>query len=232
MEHGGLPSFAAPVALFPLPNAVLLPGGTLPLYVFEDRYRAMVQDALAEDGVIAIALLRPGYEPVYETNSAEIFPVICAGKIREHLETPDGRYFINLLGLCRARVRREDRGGQYRLAMVDPMIEPTNVVDVDGEYGARRSLREVLASAPFDEAEDIERMRTVIDSDRPLGNVVDLVASGLLSPNAVEVRQHLLEEMQVIRRARTLIGELKLLAQVLEVRQKGSDEWPRLGSMN
>ena len=52
--------------VFPLPNAVLFPGTTLPLYVFEPRYRQMVEDVLRHGRWIAVALLRPGYDADYE----------------------------------------------------------------------------------------------------------------------------------------------------------------------
>jgi Lon protease-like protein len=50
------------VALFPLPNAVLFPGTVVPLHIFEPRYREMVRDCASSDGLIGIALLKPGYE--------------------------------------------------------------------------------------------------------------------------------------------------------------------------
>jgi len=232
MDKSDLPSFLDPIALFPLPNAVLLPGDTLPMQVFEDRYRVMIEDALAADGLVAIALLRPGYEDYYHTNKAEIHPVTCVGKIREHLKIPDGNYFINLVGLCRARVRQEDREGTYRVAMLDPMIEPTSGIEKDGEFAAKCSLRELLSSRSFDLAGDIDRIRGFLDSGRPLGEVVDLVASGLLGAESVELKQRLLEEMHVTQRAQTLLGELRVLARFLEMRQRNLAKWPRFGPMN
>ena len=68
-----LPDFSTPISLFPLPNVVLLPGSTLPLQIFEPRYRSMVGDVLGEgDPVMAMALLKPGYEAYYYTNLAAI----------------------------------------------------------------------------------------------------------------------------------------------------------------
>ena len=54
MPISELPSFTEPVRLFPLSNAVLLPGSLLPLQVVKERYATMVHDALADDGIIAI----------------------------------------------------------------------------------------------------------------------------------------------------------------------------------
>lgn len=227
-----MPSFAEPIGLFPLPNAVLLPGGTLPLQVFEDRYRAMVSDAIEDRGIIAMALLQPGYEPVYHTNKAEIHPVVCVGKINDHVQIPDGRYFINLLGLCRARIRQEDRDGEYRTAMLDPMLPTGSGIEIDGEFAARSSLRDVLGLEEIEATDVIQRARGLVDSELPLGELVDRVASALLPTEMVELKQRLLEEMNPIRRADILTHELHTLVQVMAVRQKDLDRWPRFGSMN
>ena len=227
-----LPSFTNAIGLFPLPNVVLFPGATLPLQVHEPRYLAMVRDTLDDDAVIAIALLQPGYEAYYHTNLAEIHPVVCVGRIRECIQIPDDRYFINLHGLCRARVRQEDRNGEYRVAMLDPMLREDSGIQVDGEYAARELFRQTLDLPAFDSAEDIEQIRALANSTASLGHIVDTIASELLPGDAVEIRQRLLEEMNVLRRAGTLLGELRTLRRMLEARQHSQNEWPRFGSMN
>ncbi len=227
-----IPSLTDPVGVFPLPNAVLFPGATLPLQVHEARYRAMVRDALTDDAVIAIALLRPGFEPYYYTNLAEIHPVVCVGRIREYVQIPDGRLLINLLGLCRARVRQEDPSGEYSNAMLDPMVRPESGIEVDGEYAAREAFRMTLGSPAFDDTEQIESIRALANGTSPLGRIVDTIASYLLPTDAVEVKQRMLEEMNVLRRAATLSSELRTLHQMLEMRQESRGKWPRFGSMN
>ena len=57
-----LRNFTGHVPLFPLPDAVLFPNALLPLMIFEPRYRQMVTDALAGDGLIAMPLPKPGWE--------------------------------------------------------------------------------------------------------------------------------------------------------------------------
>jgi len=51
------------VPIFPLAGALLFPGSQLPLHIFEPRYRAMVRDALASDGLIAMVQPRDEEEP-------------------------------------------------------------------------------------------------------------------------------------------------------------------------
>jgi uncharacterized protein len=99
---------------------VLLPEGSVPLHVFEPRYRKMVADALTGSRVIGMILLRPGWEADYEGRPA-VFDAGCAGLIDRWEELPDGRYNILLRGLSRFRVREEHGGELYRLATVEPL---------------------------------------------------------------------------------------------------------------
>lgn len=219
-----LPCFDEPIGLFPLPNVVLLPGGTQPLQVYEPRYRALVQDALRGQEVIGMALLRPGYEAAYYTNHAKIRPIVCVGRIREHVRIPDGRYLLNLAGLCRARIREEDREGEYRTAMLEPMIPAGDAIASDGECAARDLLRRIIRLPGFDDLPDVAECRELLDRDAPLGPLVDRIAAELLPRDAVEIRQHLLEEMDVLRRAGTLLTELHVLHQKLSLRRFLRDE--------
>jgi Lon protease-like protein len=89
--------------VFPLPNAVLLPGMILPLNVFEPRYLELCDHVLQNGGHLGIPLLRPGFEPCYE-GRPEIEPVLGLGRLLSHQRLPDGRRFIRVEGLGRARV--------------------------------------------------------------------------------------------------------------------------------
>ena len=90
------------IPLFPLPGVVLLPGTLLPLHIFEDRYRAMVADALRGDRTIGMAMLKPGWEAASEDPA--IHAVGGAGEIVESEELEDGRYNILLQARFRFRV--------------------------------------------------------------------------------------------------------------------------------
>src|SRR5436309_2332195 len=94
------------VPLFPLPSVVLFPRAVLPLHIFEDRYRAMTSDVLDGDRLIAMALLRPGWEKSYYAKPA-VEPVVCVGRILSHEKLPDGKYNFLLEGLLRARISQE-----------------------------------------------------------------------------------------------------------------------------
>lgn len=96
----------AALPVFPLPNAVLLPGMVLPLNVFEGRYLELVDHVRNGGGHLGIPLLQPGYEADYEGRPA-IEPVFGLGRLASHQRLPDGRRFIRVEGLGRVRVKQE-----------------------------------------------------------------------------------------------------------------------------
>lgn len=109
--------------VFPLPNAVLLPGMVLPLNVFEPRYLALVDHALENGQHVGIPLLRPGYEDDYD-GRPDIEPVFGVGRLLSHQELPDGRRFIRLEGLRRVRAMQEhDHEHDFRCFQVDLLPE-------------------------------------------------------------------------------------------------------------
>src|SRR3954466_8867822 len=120
---------AAP--LFPLPNVVLFPRAVLPLHIFEERYLAMTADALRGDRLIAMALLKSGWERDYYSKPP-IEPVVCVGQILTHEQLPDGKYNVLLQGVARARIIRETKNPDrlYRMAEVEPLVEST-VLEID-----------------------------------------------------------------------------------------------------
>lgn len=113
----------AALPLFPLPGMVFLPHTLLPLHVFEPRYRALVADALAADGVLAVPQLladeAPGAAP------PAIARVVGVGRIVQHQELPGGRSNVVLAGIGRARITTEIGGdAPYRLAQAVALPPP------------------------------------------------------------------------------------------------------------
>lgn len=87
---GALPEI---IPVFPLDGVLLLPRGQLPLNIFEQRYMAMVEDALKTDRLIGMVQPRK--------NGADLYAIGCAGKITSFNETGDNRYLITLTGISR-----------------------------------------------------------------------------------------------------------------------------------
>ena len=93
------------VPIFPLAGALLFPRTQLPLHIFEPRYRAMVRDALASDGLIA--MIQPREVEEEEGAIPPLFEIGCIGRISSCDELDDGRFNLVLEGLSRFRIARE-----------------------------------------------------------------------------------------------------------------------------
>ena len=90
------------IPVFPLPGAILLPRGQLPLNIFEPRYLNMIDDAMAGDRIIGMVQPQGGPQSL-----PGLSPVGCAGRITSFAETSDGRYLITLTGCARFRLTSE-----------------------------------------------------------------------------------------------------------------------------
>lgn len=132
----------AEIPIFPLQDALLLPGGRLPLNIFESRYLAMTDAALGAGRLLGMVLPDPSF-PRVEGRSA-IYRTGCLGRIASFSETGDGRYLITLLGLLRYDVLEElpDHPAGFRRARTDfapylADLEPVrDGVDVDALLAA------------------------------------------------------------------------------------------------
>ena len=93
------------IPVFPLDGVLLLPGGQLPLNIFEPRYLNMLDDAMSGERIIGMIQTRPHQAPDVQTPA--LAPVGCAGRVTSFAETSDGRYLITLTGVCRFRTGDE-----------------------------------------------------------------------------------------------------------------------------
>lgn len=94
----------ATLPIFPLEGVLLLPCGNLPLNIFEPRYLAMVEAAMASNRLIGMVQPKP---EATGSKIPTVYDIGCAGKITEFTETEDGRYLINLKGISRFRILKE-----------------------------------------------------------------------------------------------------------------------------
>ena len=107
-----------PVPVFPLPNLVLFPNAVVPLHIFELRYRTMVRDALSSERVIAMGLLKPGWERDYH-GSPEYYPLGCLARFEEVEWLPNDCYSLVVRGLARVMLGRVVREYPYRSAKIE-----------------------------------------------------------------------------------------------------------------
>jgi len=135
--------------LFPLSDVVLLPDGSVPLFIFEPRYRQMTRDALAGGQQIGMVTVRPD-SLASMAGDPPIFQVGCLGRIAHAQERPDGTFHILLIGEARFRILSEiERTGDrlYRSARVALLEEelPHSSAERERLGERRRELLDLLA---------------------------------------------------------------------------------------
>jgi len=204
-------TFRGDVRLFPLPDFVLFPDGLAPLRVFEARYIALVEDALEDDGRIALALLKRTETGEIPTgDQPPIHPVVTVGKIVRHTRTPEGHFEILLYGLFRARILSELPHTPYRKARVAVEIDLADPEQAERIADRmRRALDLVPGKQPL-----IWEMRRMANSlrgvDAGAGRYADAVAN--VSDLSALGRYEILAEPDVLVRFERLIQRLEQAA--------------------
>jgi len=193
------------VPLFPLPNVVLFPKTPVPLYIFEERYRTMVREAIAGNGELVIALLRAGSESNYSSVSA-VHDVACLGKIETYEELEDGKFNIVVVGIHRVRFVREVQHSPYRLVEVEKMEEVS--YDERSPDILRRHNHLASLFARFTElATGVKQHALELMPQLDFESLVNMVAMTLNLP--IEQKQELLELDDASRRCDVLIPVLQ-----------------------
>lgn len=160
--------------IFPLPNAVFLPGGHLPLNIFEPRYLNMIRDSMRSDQLIGMIQPREG------SPSSDLFSVGCAGRITRYEEKNDGRLELVLSGLCRFEIQDElstTRG--YRLVVPNwtafendlcaPILPDTQATLLfKGALRAYLASKDIQADWPMLDALNVEDLANSLLSYLPL----------------------------------------------------------------
>jgi Lon protease-like protein len=206
--------FGGKVRLFPLPNLVLFPYVMQPLHIFEPRYRDLLEDALAGDHLIAMAVLAPGWERNYEGRPA-IHPIACLGRITACCRLPDGTYNVLLLGLRRVKVVREVTSvRRFREAEVEVREDIYPAQQASRRALLQQSLRDGLMRLLPTLPEATEQLDQLLDNDIPLGMLSDLI--GYMLDIGLAEKQVLLAEPNVHRRAELLLRHLSVAAADLE----------------
>jgi len=201
-----LKDFGGVARLFPLPDVVLFPQVMLPLHIFEPRYRSMTAHALAGDRLIAMALLRPGWEADYEGHPP-LHEVACLGEIVADQRLTDGRYNIVLRGLSRARIVAELAPvASYRSARLD-LCQEDEAIAPDYEAACRKRLAAIVPGQLTSLGVAADEVSQLLDAGLPLGVLTDLF--GFALPLSVESKQELLGELQVRRRIARLLELLQ-----------------------
>jgi Lon protease-like protein len=205
------PSFdtlPATLPIFPLPGTLLLPGGKLPLQIFEPRYLVMTRDALASDRLLGI--IQPSDQESEAqglvSHTAALYPIGCAGRITAFSETDDGRFLITLTGVCRFAIEREiPTVGGYRRVVPDfGRFRADLAGDGTGIVDRLRLLKALQAYFANQEISiDLKAIADVPDDK--------LVTSlAMVCPFEAKEKQALLEAADLMERSRVMTALLEL----------------------
>jgi Lon protease-like protein len=192
--------------VFPLPGALLLPRGQMPLNIFEPRYVAMIDDAL-RSGHRLIGMIQPDPAHPGPENKPNLYKVGCVGRITQIAETGDGRYLLQLTGVARFRIEEElGVATPYRQCRViyTPFID-----DFTARKGEDEDDRESLlrALADFLKSNDLKADWEGIEN-APNEALVNALA--MMSPYGTAEKQALLEAPDLKTRAEILVAATEI----------------------
>jgi len=199
-----------------LPGVVFFPKAMMPLYIFEKRYRLMIEEILDSHRMFCVAASKES-----DSDTVEGFEEIAsAGLVRVCRGNPDGTSFLLLQGISRVRISGVVREDPYRVVAVEPL--------------------ESIIEAPL--AESREEIQKLIKENHQLGGVVtddmlsflnplhddeayvDLVAFTLCKETMR--KQKILETLELSKRAALLVSDIRCENERLSLLKQALGEWP------
>ncbi len=202
VQYHGPSDLPDTIPVFPLPGALLLPRGQMPLNIFEPRYLEMVDDALASRHRL-IGMIQPdGAHPGSEEKPA-LYRIGCVGRITQLAESGDGRYLIQLIGISRFKIVEElVVSTSYRQCRVsyapfaDDFVARKGEDEVDRD-AVLRALTEFL---------EANNLKTDWDGIEEAPNEALVNALAMMSPYGSAEKQALLEAPDLKTRAEILVA--------------------------
>jgi Lon protease-like protein len=196
--------FSGQARIFALPNLVMFPHVMQALHIYETRYRAMLEEALEGDRLIALAVLSPGWEKNYEGRPT-LRSTACLCRVATHQRTPEGTYNVLLLGVRRLRLVREMPPKKLFRVVESELLDDEMPDDESPEVAVE--LQQQLLAA-FKRAmpkipDAYEQLDQLLGSQITLGMLADIVAYTI--DLDLEWKMRLLAECNVFRRARLLL---------------------------
>ncbi len=212
------------IPVFPLPGALLLPRGQMPLNIFEPRYLAMIDDAL-RDGHRLIGMIQPDATHSSQAlagpaDKPTLFKVGCVGRITQLAESGDGRYLIELTGVARFRIEQElPVNTDYRQCRVSYAPFADDFIARKGEDAVDREAV-LKALRAFMKANDLKADWEGIDQ---APNEALVNALSMMSPYGAPEKQALLEAPDLKTRAELLVAITEI-----ELAKKNTEGEPQL----
>src|SRR6201987_5423269 len=203
MEEDGAITLPDEIPVMPLPGAVLFPHALLPLYIFEPRYREMLEHALQRDRMFSVTLIKPSCPEWHAPE--DFFHFATVGLIRACVGRGDGTSNLVLQGMHRVRFTSFAQETPFPVAKID-IVESENKATVETEALGEKVLE------LYQKLKRTDR-RLPPKVDRYLAQLGDLeMLADLVASTFVEDplrRQKMLEESSVNQRLRLLITFLQ-----------------------
>jgi Lon protease-like protein len=199
----GSVTLPAQIPVMPLPGALLFPHALLPLYIFEQRYRVMLEHALNHHRMLSVALIKP---PLAEWESpSDFFAIAGVGLIRACVGRNDGTSNLILQGLERVRFMGFEQEAPFPIATIERLDSETSS-SVETEALAAKVL-ELYAKLRTKGRELPKKVDRYLSDLNDMEMLVDLMASTFI--NDPLRRQRVLEELVLNQRLRLLIQYLR-----------------------
>jgi Lon protease-like protein len=196
--NGIIEPLPATLPVMVLPGVTLFPNALLPLYIFEPRYREMLEEALGAGRMLAMAMPRNEEE-------SDVEMIAGAGLVRACIRNDNGTSNLILQGVCRVRFIGWDQLSPYRIARVEELRSN------EGEHHDLESkvtqLHALCARFKEQGIELPSQFEAYLNQITNIGVITDLVASTLVADP--RVRQMLLEEVEIPRRLEKLLAGLR-----------------------
>ena len=190
------------IPVFPLPGALLLPRGQMPLNIFEPRYLAMIDDAMADRHRL-IGMIQPDTAHPGPEDKPNLYKIGCVGRITQLAETGDGRYLLELTGVARFRIEDEPAVlTPYRQCRVD--YSPSRMTSSPARARTPSTATALLkALASFLKA---NKLNADWDGIEKAPNEALVNALAMMSPYGAAEKQAMLEAPDLKTRAEILVA--------------------------
>ena len=202
-----------------LPGVVFFPKAMMPLYIFEKRYRLMVEEVLDSHRMFCVAASKES-----ESDTVEEFEeVASAGLVRVCRENPDGTSFLLLQGISRVRISGVVREEPYRIVAVEPIQSIIEAPLAESRKEIEKLIKE-NHQLGGDVTDDMLSFLNPLQDDEAY---VDLVAFTLCKETMR--KQKILETLELSERAALLVSDIRGENERLSLLKQALGEWPDEG---
>ncbi|MBT3569081.1 MAG: LON peptidase substrate-binding domain-containing protein, partial [Opitutae bacterium] len=199
-----------------LPGVVFFPKAMMPIYIFEKRYRLMVEEILDSHRMFCLAASKES-----DSGTVEGFEEIAsAGLVRVCRGNPDGTSFLLLQGLSRIRISKVLREEPYRVVAVEPIESIIEAPLAESRKEIEKLIKE-NHKLGGDVTDDMLSFLNPLHDDEAY---VDLVAFTLCKETMR--KQKILETLELSKRAALLVSDIRCENERLSLLKQALGEWP------